>query len=253
MRGLLLALFLGGCVVGCGSTLQRPDGGGAGNTGTGSNTGTGGTSGSGGTGGGCVVDGVTHPEGSEFPCTLGGCAPCACRQGRIAIFAVNCNNYDGGLGAICEVNTTYRYGDTGGLVASESTTTLSPPRSWTRTRTSRVTDPASASCEVPLPCDITGDPGVAVEIERIKIDLAHADVQSALAQPTPPTYGGDARPVDGTIFQFLRDDGRGFLAGNPCGGAAACVDVPTGIASLVADLRSLDARMLTDPGCAALR
>lgn len=251
MRGQILALFVGAFAVGCGSTLQRPDGGGAGNTGTGGNTG------SGGAGGGCVVDGVTHPEGSEFPCTPGGCAPCGCIRGQIAIFTVNCPNYDGGLGAICEVNTTYRYGDTGGLVASESTTTLSPPRSWTRTRTSRVTNPASASCEVPLPCDLTGaltgDFGDLVEIERIKIDLAHSDVQSALAQPTPPTYGGDARPVDGIIFQFLRDDGRGFLAGNPCGGATGCVDVPTGIASLVADLRSLDARMLTDPGCAALR
>jgi len=106
---------------------------------------------------------------------------------------------------------------------------------------------------VRLLCIIDPDPTSPVDIERIKIDFAHADVQAALAQAKPPTYGGDARPVDGTIFQFLRDDGRGFLAGNPCGGAASCVDVPPGIATLVADLRALDERELMDAACAALR
>ena len=90
-------------------------------------------------------------------------------------------------------------------------------------------------------------------IERIKNDLADADVQAALAMPTPPLYGGDTRPVDGTIFQFLRDDGRGFLMGRACGGATGCIDIPAGIAKLVADLRLLDTRQLMDPSCASLR
>ena len=83
-------------------------------------------------------------------------------------------------------------------------------------------------------------------------------MQEALAAPTPPTYGRDTRAVDGTIFQFLRADGRGFLAGGACGAAtsacpAACVEVPAGITRLVNALRALDEQQLADPSCAALR
>jgi hypothetical protein len=252
VRRLVLALIAFGFAAGCRSTLQVPDGA-AGGRGGSNNAGNGGNGGTAGAGGGCLVNGVLHPEGSDFPCSSSDpCPPCTCLGGEVAIYTVGCVHYDAGLGRICEVDRTYSYGDTGGLVASESTTTLSPPSSWTRTRTSRVTDPASATCTVRLLCAIDGERTL-IEIEQIKTDLAQADVQAALAQATPPIYGGDARPVDGTIFQFLRDDGRGFLAGGPCGGAASCVDVPAGIAALVADLRALDARQLMDPACAALR
>ena len=87
--------------------------------------------------------------------------------------------------------------------------------------------------------------------------IADADVQAALAVPTPPTYGRDTRPVDGTIFQFLGADGRGFLAGGACGSGGGlpgtCVEVPIGITRLVNTLRALDEQQLADPSCAALR
>ena len=137
------------------------------------------------------------------------------------------------------------YGETGGLVAYESTATLSPPRRYLYLRTSRVTDPASLSCAPAMPpcgvddlyspADITGA-------------LGDTDVQKALAMATPPIYGRDTRPVDGSIFQFLRADGRGFLAGGACGSGgplpAACVEVPAGITRLVNALRALDEQQL---------
>jgi hypothetical protein len=88
--------------------------------------------------------------------------------------------------------------------------------------------------------------------------IGDTDVQHALAMATPPIYGRDARPVDGSIFQFLRADGRGFLAGGACGSGgplpgAACVDVPVGITRLVNALRALDEQQLRDASCAALR
>ena len=92
-----------------------------------------------------------------------------------------------------------------------------------------------------------------VDAADIMRDIADADVQKALAKATPPTFGGDRARVDGTIFQFLRADGRGFLAGTPAGGAqgAGCVDVPIGITRLVNLLRALDQQQLRDPSCAA--
>ena len=87
--------------------------------------------------------------------------------------------------------------------------------------------------------------------------IGDTDVQKALAMATPPIYGRDTRPVDGSIFQFLRADGRGFLAGGACGSGgplpAACVEVPAGITRLVNALRALDEQQLRDASCAALR
>jgi hypothetical protein len=246
VRRLLLTLSAVALAAGCGSTLQRPDGGGAGNTGAG---GTGGTSDS----GQCVVNGMTYPNGAEFPCSPGGCAPCGCMNGQVTIFTVDCN-VDG---PVCRIDTTYTYGDTGGLVAYEDTTTLIPPTTWHRARTSHITDPASSVCEVPLLCDlvgaVTGDLGGVVEIEHIKIDLADGKVQRAFSLPAPPVYGRDTRPFDGTVFQLLRDDGHGFVMGADCGGETGCTDIPGGISKLVADLHQLDARQLMDPACASLR
>jgi len=232
-----VALFIAGLAVGCSSTLQRSDGGGSGG-------GTGAAGAGGSDAGTCIVDGASVPNGTEFPC---GCTSCVCLGGAIGFHPVECVD-----AAHCRIDTPYTYGDTGGLVAYEDATTLTPPWSWTRTRTSHVMSTASGSCEVRLLCLIDGD-GSMVDVERIKVDIADGAVQAAFAMATPPTYGRDTRPVDGTVFQFLRDDGRGFVVGSPCTGSAGCTDAPAGIATLVADLRTLDERQLMDPSCAALR
>ncbi len=78
---------------------------------------------------------------------------------------------------------------------------------------------------------------------------------NARSKRRPPLYGRDQRPVDGSIFSFQRADGRGFLAGSPCGTppTASCTEIPAGVARLVADLRALDQQQLQDLTCAPLR
>jgi hypothetical protein len=83
--------------------------------------------------------------------------------------------------------------------------------------------------------------------------IQDAEVQKALSLTTPPLFGRDNRPVDGTVFQFLRGDGRGFLVGTACDAAVRdCVAVPAGIDRLVTTLRDLDRQQLRDPSCAGL-
>jgi hypothetical protein len=240
----LLTMILLGLAVGCGSTLGRPDGGG-GTTGQGGSTGEGGTTGSGGAA--CVRNGETYRPGSSVP--SGDCNSCFCSEtGQIGCTLIACPP-DAGT---CAFDATYRYGDNGGFVAYEDVATLTPPTSYSYARTSHVTTPPSSACAPPMPpCgweDIYGPSDVMRAIN-------HPDVQAALAMATPPTYGVDARPVDGQIFQFLRGDGHGFLAGYPCPGGSqtGCVDPPAGVTGLVNLLRALDEQQLRDPSCAALR
>jgi len=215
MRSLARLLVLTGFAIGCGSSLQPPDGGGGGST-------------------GCLKS-LPVPDG---------CNTCTCTNGVMACTTRACPPRP------CVLDATYRFGQTGGLVAYEDTSTLTPPGSYTRTRSPRFTDPPDITCSPALPACNSAN----LDVGDIMLDIASGDVAAALASATPPIYGEDARPYDGTIFQFLRDDGRGFLAGGACrAGASGCVDVPAGVAKLVADLGALDAQQLMDPSCAALR
>jgi hypothetical protein len=236
-----VALVIVASAVGCGSVLNSPDGGTGGSGG--------GQAGAGGAGGiVCMVGNTGYPVG-PLP-SLDGCNSCACTiDGQIACTDRYCPP-DAGA---CAFDTTYRYGQTGGLVAYEDVATLAPPTSYRYERTSRITDPASSACAPTLPACGVVDLYSPADIMRA---IADPDVQTALAMATPPIYGGDPRPVDGTIFQFLRADGHGFLAGGVCSGAPLpgnCVDVPAGIARLVNALQALDQQQLQDPSCAALR
>jgi hypothetical protein len=220
----LLALAVVVVAVGCGSSL--PGGG----------PGTGGA-------GGCMMGKLTSPPGTTFP-SSDGCNTCTCvGNNQVACTLIACN-------VPCSFNASYRYGQTGGLVATYDTIELFPPSSYAHTRYPLVTDPPSAACSPALPaCDTAG----VLDVSDIMHDIADNDVANALAMATPPTFGTDPRPYDGTIFQFLRADGRGFLAGDACAGSAACVEIPGGIVRLVADLRALDTQQLADPSCASLR
>lgn len=229
MRFLTIAILA--LVVGCGSTLGTPDGGAGGVP--------------------CVRNGVTYRPGAAVPSD--DCNGCYCDgngNGSISCTLIDCPT-DAGT---CAFDATYRYGQTGGLVAYEDVSTLAPPTSYTHERTWRLTDPADVSCAPAMPACGLEDRYGPSDIMRA---IADPDVQAALAAPAPPTYGLDARPVDGTIFQFRRADGRGFLAGGTCdrniGLPGPCVEVPIGITRLANGLRALDEQQLADPSCAALR
>lgn len=151
----------------------------------------------------------------------------------------------------CALGTSYTYGWNGGFVAFNAETALTPPASYRHSRTYvGIPDPpAPQSCMPALPA--CGD-ATLIDMADVIRDLADPDVVQAMAMTTPPLYGLDQRPVDGAVFQVLRADGHGFLAGGICDTGAFCHDpVPAGIARLVADLKALDQQQLADPSCAS--
>ena len=111
------------------------------------------------------------------------------------------------------------------------------------------------TCAPPLPaCNAPS----AIDLADINRDLADPDVQAALQaalhRPTPPLYGVDMRPSDGTVFLFEPSAGDPFLVGSPCPvTSSSCMPIPAGITKLVADLRALDQQQLKDPACSGLR
>ena len=224
---LLALVVVAGLAAGCGSVLNTPDGGGgagagsAGSTGSGGGgtTGTGGgggTTGSGGAGGiVCIHNGVGYPAGAPFPAG-DGCNTCSCSaNGQAACTLIACQ-------PDCVFDSSYRFGETGGLVAYEEMITLAPPASYRHTRTPRLTDPPDVTCAPALPPCNSAD---GIDVADIMRDIGNADVQKALAMASPPLYGRDTRPVDGSVFELRREDGRGFLVGFACGSVGTgCVE-----------------------------
>jgi len=156
-----------------------------------------------------------------------------------------------GAAPACALDDTYRFGFSGGFITTVDESTLSPPAAYAHSRRSLYPEPPPAiSCAPPLPpCN----DGALIDIADISRDLANADVQRAFAAASPPLYGNDLRPSDGAIYQLLRADGHGFLAGQDCEAGSFCNGpVPPGVARLVSDLQALDTHELADPSCAAL-
>ena len=215
--------------------------------------GAGGTAGGAG-GGSCEYGGVVYPAGSSFP-TGDGCNMCSCSAGR-AVCTFRACLPDGGTDdvppAVCAFAQSYQYGPIGGNSLYSTHAVLTPPASYAFVRMgSQRADAGDLSCAPALPtCNSAG----VLDVADIMADIVLPDVQHALAQTTPPSYGRDDRPSDGTMFQFVGLDGRGFLVGGPCSTTdATCVPPPDGVARLVADLRALDGQQLMDPSCAPLR
>jgi hypothetical protein len=192
---------------------------------------------------------MTYPVGTTFP-SSDGCNTCSCTSGGQIACTLRACPPDAGT-PVCSFDTTYRFGMTGGHVIYEDRVTLSPPASYQHARIPVATDPPSLQCSPALPaCNATD----LIDVADVMRDIADADVQKALAMTTPPLYGVDSRPFDGSIFSFQRSDGRGFLAGSQCPNtSSSCIPLPAGITRLVATLRALDEQQLKDPSCAALR
>jgi hypothetical protein len=129
--------------------------------------------------------------------------------------------------------------DDGGLRFSVDSSTLTPPRSHEIARTMGGGG-NPATCGRDVPCTSAA----AVSVAAIEAAVANADVQAALAKPKGALYGGDPRPVDGTVWVFERDDGRDFTVGSG--------DVPAGLRALETLLRQLSTETLAAPECAAL-
>lgn len=142
--------------------------------------------------------------------------------------------------AACSFDHSYRFRDDGGLRAFADSSTLQPARTHVLARDLFINS-------LPIECSrdlVCSDPTV-VDVAEINAALQHPDVVAALATTPNPFYGTDTRPVDGTVFIFLRDDQRGFTVGSG--------DVPAGLRALENLLHTLQEQTLASPACANVR
>jgi hypothetical protein len=244
---------------GCGSdALSSPDGGGA-DSASGPDVSPGSDlaatdSAAADTAAGCFYAGTNHPVGSKFPAE-DGCNTCTCLVGGgVACTEIACPPRDGGSPdlATCDFSARYSYGAIGGNALYVDRSELAPGNKYTHTRTPQRGAGPIASCAPALPPCGAQDAITAYDIEVH--DLGQADVKAALAEAQPPLYGYDSRPVDGTVFEFKRADGRGFLVGQSCDNRPPpCRPIPAGVAQLTQRLRDLDKQQLGKPECVALR
>lgn len=150
--------------------------------------------------------------------------------------------------ARCDFAARYEYGAIGGLRFWVDRSFLAPGNAYRHTRTFVRGDRADQSCAPVLP--VCGTQGAVTAYEIEVQGLMSADVQAALSQPVPPLYGRDLRPVDGTVFEFKRTDGRGFLVGASCDPtSSACRPIPPGVQRLRDHLLMLDRQQLASPAC----
>jgi hypothetical protein len=156
-------------------------------------------------------------------------------------------------GTSCALATSIRFGSNGGLVISQDDYRLDPPAAMTITRTYYYSsaDAGVRTCAPTLPA--CGASGV-VSLSNIVADLADSDVQAALAASTPPLFGRDTRPMDGTVYQVALGSGGSMLVGWACasGSSSPCTTIPAGVQRLVDDLRSLATAMAAQPACSGL-
>jgi hypothetical protein len=137
-------------------------------------------------------------------------------------------------GATCALDRPYGFYRDGGLRVFQDISKLTPPRQHTLTRDHRAG--TLQTCTRIFPCETA---------DALARAIAHPDVAEAMKLAMRPHYGSDPRPVDGTIFLFVRDDGRGFSLGPG--------DVPAGVRALETLLTKVEEESLASPECAALR
>jgi hypothetical protein len=200
--------------------------------------------------GGCVYGGKPHAEGESFP-SLDGCNQCMCAGDGVGCTKKACLP-DAGPAPACAVGAKLDYGAIGGLRIYTSRSYVGPGSQYRQERVYRGSAPPIAPfCEPPLPaCASDGR----TNPSTVQSALGDPEVQKALAAATPPLFGRDNRPVDGTVFEVKREGGGGLLIGNPCGDPSGtpCAEIPAGIEHLRTVLLALDEQQLATPACKAV-
>ena len=140
---------------------------------------------------------------------------------------------------------TLSWGFTGGRVAHVDRSAITLCRTFTRWRLDRAVDAGSCSSEL----GDCGSPGVA--IGDVEAALADPDVRAALGAPSPPLYGIDERPTDGSVFQITAGTASIEIGSDCTETAKGCVPIPAGVRALGNLLRALDVQELAAPACAA--
>ena len=188
----------------------------------------------------CEYNGTSHAPGTSFP-SIDSCNTCSCTDsGRVACTLRACP-IDAQILPICSLTATYAFRFDGGLRPYVDRSTLAPARTHTLSRDT-LTNAPPATCSRELPC--ANDDTSLFGVSDVLAALDNPDVTAALSMTTPPFYGTDPRPYDGSVFIFQRDDGRGFTVGDS--------SVPAGLRALQNVLTGIQADTLASPGCASL-
>ena len=102
----------------------------------------------------------------------------------------------------------------------------------------------TGSCETNLEeCDV----GLLTNVAMVNAALATADVKAAIAA-APILYGGDPRPVDGSV-QRLDIGGKIIEVGSDCADSPDCAPLPTGVVQLAELLFNLEDQQLDINNC----
>jgi hypothetical protein len=145
-----------------------------------------------------------------------------------------------GGGACGCVESQVSWGLDGGLVAYTETSTLTPCATFLQSR-DEGTGPSILCMQ-----EITSCAG-GVGPRSVAEALADPDVRAAVAA-APVLYGGDPRPVDGSVLR-IEIDGDVIEVGPECGTASNCTPIPSGIAELARLLGSLTDQELARGQC----
>ena len=156
-----------------------------------------------------------------------------------------------GGSASCEpcLADTLNWGNSGGLVARNDRSTLSPCNAYRHTRTTfgGGGGAPALTCDRLLPCMGSGLHGIGDVIRA----LEHSDVQAALAKGSV-LFGVDSRPVDGQVFEIMVGKGT-ITVGSPCPPpSSSCTPIPLGVNVLAQLLRDIDEEQLNLAPCAGM-
>jgi hypothetical protein len=171
---------------------------------------------------------------------------CGCYQSR----AEGDGGTDEGDVSTCGLDMAITFGYQGGWTRFDQSYALAVDGTFVATRTEHDGTRTSCTTRIP-PCDAAD--ALVVDLGDVASMFHRSGVVAALASSTPPLYGYDSRPVDGSVFAVTRADGRGFLVGDPCDSHSPCTPIPPDVAGLAGILRELIDQELARPECSALR
>ncbi|MFO0760057.1 MAG: hypothetical protein U0359_26475 [Byssovorax sp.] len=150
------------------------------------------------------------------------------------------------------VGETIGWGPTGGLVAYNESSALSPCRTFTHVRTAAGEPGPDKQCSVEIGgCDTETD-----GLHALETALAHPDVTAAFAGSVP-VYGTDPRPCDGSVLAITRGD-KTILVGGDCGTGTSCIqgqqctEVPAGVRALADALAAVELAAMKKPDCSSV-
>ena len=141
------------------------------------------------------------------------------------------------------IHLGFWWGADGGLVAHRDESALTNCKDFTLTR-------SFTAGGNPVSCSTSLSPSHPT-VAAVLATFAEADVQAALTGDTP-FFGKDDRPADGPAFKLVVGQAA-LLIGSACGGAADCVAIPAGLATLQTQLTALTEEQRSTEACAALK